>query len=77
MFYPILKQLTMNPVLLNPTQMNEPESAFYFTLKNQKNPGDNIWYKKSPSGKNEVKKPVLKATPFRCTWDCVAQVSDY
>ena len=32
--------------------MNEPESSFYFTNKHQQNPGDNIWYKKSPLGKN-------------------------
>ena len=32
--------------------MNEPESSFYFTNKHQQNPGDNIWYKKFPSGKN-------------------------
>ena len=28
--------------------MNEPESSFYFTNKHQENPGDNIWYYKSP-----------------------------
>ena len=41
--------------------MNKPESAFYFAIKRQQNPGDNIWTKKSPLGKNEVGKPVLKA----------------
>ena len=41
--------------------MNEPESSFYFTIKHLQNPGDNIWYKKSPLGKNEVGKPLLKA----------------
>ena len=41
--------------------MNEPESPFYFTIKHQQNPGDNIWNKKSPLGNNEVGKPLLKA----------------
>ena len=41
--------------------MNEPESSFYFTNKHQQNRGDNIWYKKSLLGKNEVGKPLLKA----------------
>ena len=41
--------------------MNKPESSFYFINKHQKNPGDNIWYKKAPLGKNEVGKPLLKA----------------
>ena len=44
-----------------PTEMNEPESSFYFTNKHQLNPGDNIWYKKSPLRKNEVGKLLLKA----------------
>ena len=44
-----------------PTEMNEPESSFHFTNKHQQNPGDNIWYKKSPLGKNEVGKLLLKA----------------
>ena len=30
-----------------PTEMNEPESAFYFDIKREQNPGD-IWYRKSP-----------------------------
>ena len=41
--------------------MNEPESSFSFTIKHQQNPGDNIWYKKCPLGKNEVEKLLLKA----------------
>ena len=41
--------------------MNEPESSFYFTNKHLQNPGDNIWYKKSPLGKSEVRKLLLKA----------------
>ena len=41
--------------------MNEPESSFHFTNKHQQNAGDNIWYKKSPLEKNEVRKLLLKA----------------
>ena len=44
-----------------PAEMNEPKSSFYFTIKHQQNPGDNIWYKKSLLGNNEVGKPLLKA----------------
>ena len=44
-----------------PAEMNEPESSLYFTNKHQLNPGDNIWYKKSPLGKNEVGKLLVKA----------------
>ena len=40
---------------------NESESTFYFSIKHQQNPGDNIWTKKSVFGKNEVGKPLLKA----------------
>ena len=40
--------------------MNEPESAFFFAVKHQQNPGD-IGTKNSPLGKNEVGKPLLKA----------------
>ena len=44
-----------------PTGISEPESSFYFTNKHEQNPGDNIWYKKSPLGKSEVRKLLLKA----------------
>ena len=30
-------------------------------MKHQQNPGDTVWFKKSPLGKNEVGKPLLKA----------------
>ena len=43
------------------TEMNKPESSFYFTNKHQQNLGGNISYKKSPLGKNEVGKLLLKA----------------
>ena len=39
---------------------NEPESTFYFAIKHHQNPGDNNSTKKSPLGKNEVGKPLLK-----------------
>ena len=41
--------------------MNESECAFYFAIKHDQSPGDNIGYKKFPLGKNEVGKSVLKA----------------
>ena len=44
-----------------PTEMNEPESLFYFTKKYQQNPVDDICYNKSPLEKNEVGKVLLKA----------------
>ena len=40
---------------------NEPESAFYFAIKHQQNLGGNICTKKSPLGKNELGKALLKA----------------
>ena len=43
-----------------PTEMNEPESSFYFIIKHRQNPGDCIWYKKSPLRKNEAGKQLLK-----------------
>ena len=45
----------------HPAEMNKPESSFYFTNKHHQNPGDIIWYKKSPLRKNEVGKLLLKA----------------
>ena len=41
--------------------MDEPESAFYFAIEHQPNPDHNIWYKKSPFGKNDAGKPLMKA----------------
>ena len=38
----------------HPAEMNEPESSFFFDSKHKQNADDNIWYKKSPLGKNEV-----------------------
>ena len=69
-FIPFLGQLTMNAkpgkyykIFKNhrPIEMNESKSLFYFAIKHQQNPGDNIWTKKFPLGKNEVRKPPLKA----------------
>ena len=57
--------------------MNEPESSFYFTNKHQQNPGDNIWYKKSPLGKNEVGKLLLKVTQTNSVHrSCVSKLLD-
>ena len=44
-----------------PTEIFESESSFYFIIKHQQNPDDNIWCKKSPLGKNEVGKLLLIA----------------
>ena len=41
--------------------MHYPESSFYFAIKYQQNPDDSIWGKKSPLGKNEVVKLLLKS----------------
>ena len=55
--------------------MNEPESLFYFTNKHQQNPGDNLWYKKSSLGKNEVGKPLLKAAQNNSVhWACISKL---
>ena len=56
--------------------MNEPESLFYFTNKHKQNPGDN-WYKKSPLGKNEVGKPLLKAAQnYSVRRTCISKLLD-
>ena len=57
--------------------MNEPGSSLYFANKHQENPGDNIWYKKSPLGKNEVGKLLLKAdqNKFICR-TCISKLLD-
>lgn len=44
-----------------PLLMNQPESPFYLAIKHQRNPNDNIWYKRSPLGKNEIGKLLSKA----------------
>ena len=41
--------------------MSEPESLFYFTNKYQENPGNNIWFKKSLLGKNEVREATFES----------------
>ena len=57
--------------------MNEPESSFYFTNTHQQIPDDNIGYKKSSLGKNEVRKLVLKAAQNKsvCT-TCISKLFD-
>ena len=47
---PLLKQLSMNAVWLNTAKCSKV--IILLTNKHQQNPGDNIWYKKSPLGKN-------------------------
>ena len=44
-----------------PLEMNQVESPFYLSVKHQRNPDDNIWYKKCPLGKNEIGKLLSKA----------------
>ena len=57
--------------------MNEPESAFFFAIKNQQNPGDNIWTKKLPLGKNKVGKPLLKAAQnYSLDRTCISKLLD-
>ena len=56
---------------------NESESAFYFAIKHQQNLGDNIWTKKSPFGKNEVGKPLLKvAQNYSVGKTCISKLLD-
>ena len=47
--------------ILKSRHPNESESAFYFAIKHQQNPGENIWTNKSVFGNNVVWKPLLKA----------------
>ena len=51
--------------------MNQPESAFYFAIKHQQNPGE------SPLGKNEVGKPLLKAAQnYSVRKTCISKLLD-
>ena len=60
-----------------PTEMNEPESSFYFAIKHQQNTGGNIWSKKSPLAKNEVGKPLLKAVQnYSVHKTCISKLLD-
>jgi len=36
--------------------MNKPDSPFYLAVKHQRKPNDNVWYMRSPLGKNEIGK---------------------
>ena len=59
------------------TEVDEPESAFYFAIIHQQNPGDIIWTKKSPLGKNEVGKPLLKvAQNYSVRKTCISELLD-
>ena len=42
------------------TEMNDQESSFYFPIKHQQNPNNNIWHQKSLLGKKEVVKLLLE-----------------
>ena len=57
--------------------MNELESAFYFAIKHQLNPGDNIWTKEFLLGKKEVGKPLLKASQnYSVRKTCISKLLD-
>ena len=57
--------------------MNEPETTFYFAIKHQKNPSDNIWTKKFPLRKNEVGKLLLKAAQnYSVRKTCISKIFD-
>ena len=39
-----------------PLEMNKPDSPFYLAVKHQRKPDDDVWYMRSPLGKNEIGK---------------------
>ena len=39
-----------------PVEMNKPESPFYLAVRHNRSSKDNVWYMKSPLGKNEIGK---------------------
>ena len=39
-----------------PLEMNKPDSPFYLAVKHKRKPDDNVWYMRSPLGKNEIGK---------------------
>ena len=39
-----------------PLEMNKPDSPFYLAVKHQRKPDDDVWYVRSPHGKNEIGK---------------------
>ena len=40
----------------HPLEMNKPDSPFYLAVKHQRKPDDDVWYMRSPLGKNEIGK---------------------
>lgn len=44
-----------------PIEMNQPEAPFYLAVKHKRKATDEVWYKKSPLGKNEIGKLLTKA----------------
>ena len=49
--YPVQFYKTFRPV-----EMNKPESPFYLAVRHNRSSQDNVWYMKSPLGKNELGK---------------------
>ncbi|KAK2554202.1 Transcriptional regulator QRICH1 [Acropora cervicornis] len=39
-----------------PLEINKPDSPFYLAVKHQRKPDDDVWYMRSPFGKNEIGK---------------------
>ena len=39
-----------------PLEMNKPGSLFYLAVKHKRKPEDDVWYMRSPLGKNEIGK---------------------
>ena len=39
-----------------PVEMNQPDSPFYLAVKHRRKPDDEVWYMRSPLGKNEIGK---------------------
>ena len=44
-----------------PAEMKKPDSPFYLAVRHHRKPTDTIWYMKSPLGKNEIGKFMVKA----------------
>ena len=85
-FIPLLEQLTMNAIRISTTKYSKAivlqrwmNQNLYSTLplNTSKMQEINIWTKKFPSGKNEVGKPLLKATQnYSVGKACISKVLD-
>ena len=49
-----------------PVEMKRPDSPFYLAVKRQRKPGDNVWYMRSPLGKNEIAKFLTTTGAKKC-----------